>query len=207
MAKEIHEQIVLAVGQILHAGSGQAVIGRVRVEEQHARLAKRRSMLAAKYLANGTIVLSGQLGELFPELDKQAYRLQLNIHATSTQFRQGHATHPLTVQIPMGSSFDPPINLGVIRLPADPLQIRGRVVEARDPARPIATATILVTHSGPGLPRAQADANGNYRFQHVVVVAPATIECRAGGYKPQSRALLIDYSAALAEEHFRLVPL
>ncbi len=206
MPADIIEGVALVTGRLIHEGTGKAVVGRVRIAEPK-EIAARAGLLTDKMLADGTFVVSGRVESLFPKLNSQKYRLKLIIRADSRQFRKGFAEHTLMVEIPKDATFDPPIDVGAISLPADPVNIRGRVVQARNPEKPIPGATVGVLHSGPqALPPVNTDANGRYRILNVTVLAPTKIRCSAPGFKTQERALLIDFSRLINEEHFRLAP-
>ena len=200
MSPDLIEQVALVSGRIIHAGTGQAVLGSLRITA-------REGPVIDKLLGDGTFVLSGRPELLFPNIGAQDYVLNLNIRVTSAQFRQGVVTQQLSVPIPQGSPFDRPLSAGSVSLPADPVNIRGRVVGAKNPQIPIHNAVVEVLHCGLAVPPATTDAEGGYRFDEIAISAPAHMRCSATGFKPEKRILLIDFGKLMNEEHFRLPPL
>ncbi len=91
-----------------------------------------------------------------------------------------------------------------ISFPADPVDVRGRVVEAANPKMPIGNAIVEI-QSTAGTQQATTKPDGRYRFKEIVVLTGATIHCSAAGFKPQTRTLLIDFSKLSNDEYFRLV--
>jgi hypothetical protein len=208
MSQDIIKQVAFIAGRIIHQGTGNPIDGQIQITA-------REGPVAGKVLEDSTFAVSGDLKLLFPNLATQDYQLTLTIHADSAQFRAGFIECQLQVTIPMGSNFDPESSLivpdpliyvGTIRLHADPMNIRGRVVEARNPETPIADATIEVLHSGPAIPPEKTKPDGRYRFDDVRVLAPAQIRCSATGFRTQERILLIDFGKVINEEYFRLAP-
>jgi hypothetical protein len=198
MTPDIIEQVALVTGHIIHAGTGESIFGRVRITVREGRVVD-------KMLIDGTFVVSGRPEVLFPRLASQAYQLTLDIRADSPQYRQGFIEQSRTVAIPAGTSFDPPIPLGTISLPADLVNIRGSVVEAQDPTTPIAAATVEVQSSA-GTRTITTGATGRYRLNDIIVTAPAQIRCSASGFTTQTRPLLVDFGRIINEEYFRLAP-
>lgn len=132
MTADIITQVAFITGRLLHAGTSQPVVGRIRITAEEGPIID-------KVLEDGTFAISGWLELLFPNLDTQDYQLHLHVRVDSPQFRQGFIELPLPpVTIPMGSNFDPDppilpdphIDLGTILLPADPVNIQGQVVDA-----------------------------------------------------------------------------
>lgn len=208
MTADIITQVAFITGRILHAGTGQPVVGRIRITAEEGPIID-------KVLEDGTFAISGWLELLFPNLDTQDYQLHLHVHVDSPQFRQGFIELALPpVTIAMGSNFDPDpptppdplIDLGTILLPADTVNIQGRVVESENPDTPIASATVEVLQSGTVTHTATTDSEGLYRFDEKNVVAPAEIQCSKTGFKTQKRTLLLDFGKLMNEEYFRLPP-
>jgi Carboxypeptidase regulatory-like domain len=221
MTQDVIKQAAFITGRILHQGTGEPVVGRVRI-------AVREGSVVDKVLADGTFAVSGDLEKLFP----QSYPRTLTIRADSAQFRQGFVEYSLPIPIiSMGSNFDPeppilpdlPINLGTIRLPVDPaidptadpvvfqenmqVNIRGRVVRATDPDIPINGATVSILQSSVMTHSTTTNFQGRYRFDNIIVRAPAQIECSAPGFQSQTpRILQIDFGKLIHEGYFRLTP-
>jgi hypothetical protein len=228
MTPDVIKQAAFITGRILHQGTGEPVVGRVGIAAREGSVS-----VVDKVLADGTFVVSGDLEKLFPELSLQSYQLTLKIRADSAQFRHGFVEYslPVPIHISMGSNFDPeppilpdlPINLGTIRLPVDPaidptadpvvfqdnmqVNIRGRVVRATDPDIPITGATVKVIQSSVVTHSAVTNTDGRYRFDNIIVKAPAKIECSAPGFQsPNPCILQIDFGKLINEEYFRLAP-
>lgn len=224
MTQDVIKQATFIRGRILHQGTGEPVVGRVRI-------AAREGSVVDKVLADGTFAVSGDLEKLFPKLSLQSYQLTLKIWADSAQFRQGFVEYTFSKVISMGSNFDPeppilldlPIDVGMIRLPVDPaidptansvvfqenlqVNIRGRVVRATDPDIPINGATVKVIQSSVVTHSAVTNTDGRYRFDNIIVRSPAKIECSAPGFQSQNpRILQIDFGKLINEEYFRLAP-
>lgn len=207
--QDVITQVAFATGRILHQGTGEPVIGEIQITAKEGPVVD-------KVLADGTFAISGDLKLLFPHLDTQNYQLNLTIRANTAQYRAGFINHTLLVAIPGGSNFDPDppltlgalVDIGTILLPADSINIRGRVVEAKNPDTPISGATVEVLHAGPPIPAATTKADGGYRFDDITVTAPARIRCSEPmNFKPETRTLLIDFGKLVNEESFRLPPL
>ena len=201
-------------GRILHQGTGEPVVGRV-----HITITAREGFVVDKILADGTFAVSGDLEQLFPKLSLQSYPLTLTIRADSTQFRQGFVEYSFLATIPAGSDFDPKppalpnplIDVGTIRLPVDlenmQVNIRGRVVPAKDPDIPINGATVSILQSSVVTHSTTTNLQGRYRFDNIIVKAPAQIKCSAPGFLSQNpRILQVDFSKLINEEYFRLAP-
>jgi hypothetical protein len=200
MTPDIIEQVAMVTGRLIHQGTGKPVVGSVR-------FTAREGPVADKLFADGTFAVSGRPELLFPNLALQDHELHLNIRVDSAQFRAGFVEQTKVVPIPMGSTFASPISVDTIDLPADPVNIRGQVVEAANPERLIADATIEVLHSGPVIPPVTTDAEGRYRFDEITVTAPAQIRCaKPINFKTATRALLIDFGKLVNEEYFHLAP-
>ena len=207
MTSDIVKQATFATGRIVHQGTGEPVVGQVQIAAQEGPV-------AAKVTGDGTFLLSGDLKLLFPNLATQNYQLHLDIHADSAQFHPGFIDHPVLVTIPGGPSFDPdppttPLALVVVPtvlLPADPTNVRGRVVEAHNPETPISGATLELLQGGPPISAVTTDADGRYRFNDVTVLAPSQIRCSKAGFKTEARPLLVDFGKLINEEYFRLAP-
>ncbi len=124
MIPDVIEQVAIATGRIIHAGTGEAVLGQVHI------MAK-EGWVVDKMLADGTFVVSGHLDRLFPKLDSQNYTLTLKIRIDSSQFHQGFREVQRALTIPLGFPFEAPIDIGTITLAPDPVIIRGGVYDAR----------------------------------------------------------------------------
>ena len=207
----ITTQVAFATGRIIHQGTGESVSGEIR-------LTSPEGPIIGKVRDDGTFALSGYLQFLFPDLASQPYQLTLTIRAVSAQYRAGSVELTLPPQtIPAGANFDPLppatvptalIDYGTVVLPADPLIIRGRVVEAEDPSTPIAGATVEILHGGPPVPAVTTGADGRYRFNPLVLTAPTEIRCAEPvRFRTITRNLLLDYGQLVNEENFRLPPL
>lgn len=224
MIPDILKQATFIKGRILHQGTGEPVVGRVHITA-------REGFVVDKMLADGTFAVSGDLEQLFPKLSSQPYPLILTIRADSAQFRQNFVEYSFLVTIPVGSNFDPKppalpsplINVGTIRLPVDPavdpianpvvfqenmqVNIRGCVVHAKDPDIPINGATVSILQSSVVTHSTTTNLQGRYRFDNIIVKAPAQIQCSAPGFLSQNpRILQVDFSKSVNEEYFRLAP-
>jgi hypothetical protein len=174
----------------------------------------REGPVVSRVLADGTFVLSGYLDFLFPQLATQAYTLNLRVRVTSPQLRAGAVTLPRVLNVPAGLSFDPDppnapralIQIPTILLAADPLTIRGRVVEAEDPTAPIQNASVEVLHAGPAIAAEPTGADGRYRFDDVVLVAPVQVRASHANFLTVTRAMRPEYGLLVNEENFRLPP-
>lgn len=222
IAPDVIEQVALVMGKILHEGTGQPVIGTVQITVQEPPVID-------KILSDGTFVLSGRPELLFPELALKAYQLQLNIRATSLQFRQGFAEKTLTVTIPKGWNFEQLVSKVLptssstilVLLPSEPVFIRGYVFDVDNPGVGIPNATVKIeqgVNTFTTLTSADVEHKGKYSFQDpgdpikpqaftIIATSPATISCSATGFKPSlNRLLAIDFERSLHEEYFHLVP-
>lgn len=209
---DVIKQVVFVTGRVLHQGTGEPIVGEIKITAQEGPV-------SSKVLSDGTFALSGDLEILFPNLATQSYQLHLNVHADSEQFRAGSIDQPELVTIPStipsGPSFDPDppttpralVVVPTILLPADPVNIRGRVVNAQSPDTSIFGARIEVLQNGVVTDSTTTAADGRYRFDEIGVQAPAQIQCSATGFRIQPRILLIDFGKLLNEEYFRLEPL
>ena len=208
MTPDVITQTAFATGRIIHEGTGRPPVGAVT-------FAAAEGPVVGRVLEDGTFALSGYLNFLFPNLAAQNYQLTLTISLTSPQYRSGRFERTLApVVVPLGSDFDPAppaapdplVNFGTIILAADPVNIRGRVVEAANPGTPVGGASVEVLHAGPPIAAAAADASGRYRFDDIGVTAPAQIRCSAPTFKTITRDLLLDFGRLINEENFRLSP-
>jgi hypothetical protein len=195
MTPDVIKQAAFITGRILHQGTGDPVIGRIHITARE-----------------GFVV------------DKI-----LTIRADSAQFRQGFVEYSFLATIPVGSNFDPKpptlpgslIDVGTIRLPVDPavdptanpvvfqknmqVNIRGRVVRAKDPDIPINGAKVSILESSVVTHSTTTNSQGRYRFDNIIVKAPAQIKCSAPGFLSQNpRILQVDFSKSINEEYFRL---
>lgn len=169
MTPDVTEQVALIRGRIVHDGTGKSIVGRVHIALQEAptldkRKGKREGGVVGKALPDGIFVVSGRPEFLFPGLDSQDYMLRLQIRVESAQFRRGFAEQKLKVSIKKGNTFLSPIELEDIRLLADPVDIRGRVVKASKPDKPIVDAVVDVK-SSMGSRSIKTDAEGRYHFK------------------------------------------
>jgi hypothetical protein len=207
MTPDVITQAAFARGRILHGGTGEPIAGDIDI-------AALEGPVVGRVLADGTFVLSGYLPFLFPLLATQAYTLNLRIRVTSPQLRAGAVTLPLILNVPAGPSFDPDppaapralIQIPTILLTADPLSIRGRVVEAEDPTAPIQNATVEVLHAGPAVAPVVTGADGRYRFDGVTLVAPVQVRASHANFLTVTRAMRPEYGLLVNEENFRLPP-
>jgi hypothetical protein len=200
VTKDVLEDFALVTAKIVFAGTNGPIDGVVNIAVAEA------STLALNLLDDGTFALSGRPDLYFPKLSTQSYQLHLQINATSGQFRSGSAQESLVANIPAGTVFPPPIDAGVVTFPADPISVLGQVTKAKDPVAPISGATVQVTDAGPVHPPVTSDAQGNYRIDNLKIVAPAQIQCSAGGFTTQTRMFLPDFHLPVNEEYFRLAP-
>lgn len=199
-------QVVFMAGQVIHQGTGKPPIGRVSVTALEGPLLSR-------FLEDGRLALSGDLARLMPRPHPAPYDFHLTLQVDSPQFRSGRLILQRTVSIPSNLDFAPspptvpapPHNLGVILLPAEPVNIRGRVVDARNPTNILSTAVVAVT-SPLGTTSVTA-TGGEYRLDNLVVQAPATISCTLSPtFKPITRILQLDYRLPVNEERFQMLP-
>ena len=208
MTPDAITQTAFATGRLLHEGTGKPPVGAVKFTAAEGPV-------VGKLHEDGTFAISAYLNFLFPNLASQNYPFTLTVSLTSPQYRSGKFERTLApVVVPVGTDFDPAppaapdplIDFGTILLAADPVNIRGRVVEAANPATPVVGATVEVLHAGPPVPNAGAGADGRYRFDDIGVTAPAQIRCSAPTFKTVTRDLLLDFGRLVNEENFRLPP-
>jgi Carboxypeptidase regulatory-like domain len=194
-------QVAYVKGRILHEGTGRPVVGDIRLTADEG-------VVSGRVFDDGTFVVSAY--EKFPAL-------HLNVRAASPQYRAGALTHTFVASIPAAADFDPTppaapaplVDVGDIILPGDAVNLRGRVTQAADPDVPVVGADVALTHAGPPgseVPPAATDGEGRFRFDDVRLWAPSTIGVTAAGFKPESRALVLDYERPVNEEDFRLQP-
>ncbi len=199
MTLDMIEQVAVASGKILHEGTGKPIDGSISVDADECAI-------VGHFLEDGNFAVSTWPAIEFPDLATQAYLLTLAISVESKQFVEGSYEETRVVPIPMGSTFEPPIDLGLIQLPADPVDIGGRVFKARDPDTPIANATVKLVQGASVTATEVTDADGRYRFNQVPVLAGAKLECSAATFRTVERPLLIDFRQLLHEEYVRLPP-
>ena len=197
--QDVFEDFAVVTAKVVFAGTGSAIDGVVTVTVPEASL-------ALNMLDDGTFALSGRPDIWFPKLSTQAYQLHLQLVATSPQFRSGAAQENVLATLPAGTVFPPPVDLGVVTFPADPISIWGQVTKAKDPTVAIAGATVTVLDAGPPHPPATSDAQGRFQLNGLQIVAPAQIQCSAAGFTTQTRTLLPDFSLPVNEAYFRLAP-
>ena len=194
---DIIEQVLLVIGRVLHQGTGDPIVGRVRFSVVEGTV-------AGKVLEDGRFAVSGRPELLFPNLAGQA--LRLTIRADSPQWRRGSAQQTVTVPVPVGATFDPPIDVGTQFLPADPVSLRGRVVEARNPDVAISGATVDVLQAGVVTDTTLTATDGRFRFDDIPVSAPAELRCARSGFVTVTRPLLIDFGLIVNDVNVRLAP-
>ncbi|MBC7909099.1 MAG: carboxypeptidase regulatory-like domain-containing protein [Pyrinomonadaceae bacterium] len=198
-----------ATGVILHKGTGRPLDGEIQFTAEEGTV-------VGKVLADGTFVVSGY---------EKFTGLKLHISAQSPMYRTGHAEFtPPVILFPPGSDFDPEppalptalVDVGLVLLPADKVNVRGLVVEAKNPESPISGAKVEIKHDGLTL-QTTTDSAGRYRFEEEVnakvqiingkvITTPPQITCSIAGFVSVTRILLLDYSKLVNEEHFRLAP-
>lgn len=201
MIPDVIEQVALVRGRILHQGTQQPIIGVVEIKPQSEA---QKGWITSRLFPDGTFAVSGRPKVLFPQ-DDRGYTLNLIIQVKSPQFHQDKVELPLSVLVNPGMTFDNPINVNGIYIPADPVTIRGRVVEAKDPEKPISNATIeVISGTPPDTISIATDVNGRYSLTGVKVLAPAEIHCSKPGFKTEKRILLLDFSKVINEESFQL---
>lgn len=199
MSETFLTQVAFVTGRVLHEGTGRPVDGELSITADEG-------YVVGKYFADGRFVVSGY--SRFPQAT-------LRLRVTSAQYRAGFFEQTVLAAIPPGADFDPPppaspdplVDLGTILLPADPVNLRGRVVLAADPSVPVDGAELTVTHAGPvAVAPALTDADGYFRFDEIAVRAPAQIQCAKAGFDAVTRTLLLDFGRLINEEYFRLRP-
>jgi hypothetical protein len=218
------KQAAFITGRILHRGTGLPIQGQIQIKARDVPI-------VAKVLDDGTFVISGATDQIFPQLNAQAYSIELNIQAVSGQFRRGLVEYARLENIPAGISFDPDavepfrslIDLGNIYLPVDPaidssadptvyqdnllVEIRGRILQAKKPEENFPTppkVQVVVDGAAP-IEEVVANADGRYRFSSIVMRLPAEIRCSASGFQPIRRPLLVDFGKVVNQEDFRLL--
>ena len=86
----------------------------------------------------GYFALAGKIAQLFPELDTQAYVLQITLNAP------GHESASAAVAIPIGSTF--PLAEQLFSLNYSPVRIQGRVTLVSS-AAPVINASVTVAEA------------------------------------------------------------
>lgn len=201
-------QAAFARTRILHQGTQTPVRGRILVRQADG-------LVQIKVLEDGTAILSGYPALLWPELATQAYQLTLLLRVESPQYRLGVYEQPWILTIPPGPPFDPPpptpprplLELPPLFLPAEPLELRGQVVAARNAGQPIGGAQVELTVAGAPFAATLTDSQGYYRFPPLGLTGPVRLQGAKAGYRSQSRLLRLDYTQYVQEENFRLPPL
>ena len=144
MSSDLSKLSAFVTGRVIHQGTGEPVLGAVRITSPEGRVWSR-------VLDDGTFVVAADLEMLMPDLATQQYDINLMIRADSQQFRPGFIERTEPVSVPAGSDFDPDppatppdplISLGTIAFAADPINIRGRVIQAENPDQGIPGATV-----------------------------------------------------------------
>lgn len=209
MTSDIITQVAFVSGRIIHQGTGKPVVGQVN-------LRAKQGPIVTKVLDDGTFAVSGYLRFLFPKLATQPYPIDLTIRADSPEFQAGFIEQALPVVIPMGRNLDPdpptvpdpPVDVGTILLPGDPVNVRGRVFDGANPGTPINGASVKVLHAGPPIPAVLTGADGRYRIDGINITAPAKLSCSEPiHFKPETRVLLLDFGRMVNEENFHLAPI
>jgi Carboxypeptidase regulatory-like domain len=200
VTESFNPQAAFATGLIVHEGTGRPLDGEIQITADEGEV-------SARVLESGRFVVSS-----YARFDGQVH---LKIRAASPQYRAGSAGLDVAVAIPPGADFDPDppatptplVDLGTLLLPADPVNLRGRAVNAADTEQPLDGAAIEITHAGPdAIAPVLTDGDGYYRFDEIVVRAPATIQCSKPNFQTETRLLLLDYGRLVNEEYFRLPP-
>ncbi|HVZ40983.1 MAG TPA: carboxypeptidase-like regulatory domain-containing protein [Candidatus Kapabacteria bacterium] len=199
MAAEAVQQRALAIGQILHQGTGLPVNGAITITSPEG-------IVVANVRSDGFFAVSGRPELLFPNLATMPATFDLEVHAESAQFRNGFFDTSVSIPLGAGEDFDPPVSAGTILLTADPVYIRGRAVSAVDPHPAIAGATIDLLEGGFVTHTTATAADGTYSFDNVTVLAPVELRCTAGGFTTETRAVTVDYGIPVNEISFRMTP-
>ena len=209
---DIVREAAFATGSLLHGGTGTPVSGAISISAPEVPFKYR-------ILPEGVFALSGPILQFFPDLATQSYDLHVTVDAVSQQFQMGKARITATLSLPAGSDFDPqgggpgtpPVDLGTLLFVPDAVEIRGRVVKAKEPYDPIKGAQIDVLKGKIVLDSATTDGKGSYRFAPLVLsvdgptyLANFEIRCKAGGFNEEKRHLLVDYGSPVQEESFRM---
>lgn len=204
MSVDVISQAAFATGRILHEGTGMPVDGTVEITAQEGPI-------FGALADDGTFVLSCQLNFLFQNIVAQPYALHLTVHAVSRQFLSGTADLSITANIPAGADFDPDVgapsalvDLGTLSLPADPVIIQGKVMQAENSDVPIAGATIRLLRSSIPLASTTSDPDGRYRINAIKALPNDELECSAPGYTTKKSKLVPDFGHAIAEQYFQL---
>jgi Carboxypeptidase regulatory-like domain len=201
MSENFNTLAAFAHGLLLHEGTGRPPNGSVQMSADEGPV-------VGRVLDDGRFVVSGY--------GVSAQQVHLHIHANSAQYRAGFTDVLVVVQIPPGADFDPEppavptplVDLGAVLLPADPVNLRGRVVDASNPGAAVAGASVELMHGGPNaISPVMTDAGGHYRFDEIVVKAPITIQFSKLDFQTETRSLLLDFGKLINEENARLQPL
>jgi hypothetical protein len=200
MTPDVIEQVAVAIGQILHQGTGKPVDGSISIRALEVPI-------HGTFLEDGNFAVSTWPDMYLPDLAAQAYQLTLTIRADSQQFIEGFYETEVVVPVPAGSTFEPPIDLGILELMADPLCLGGRVVEAQNPDTVISNATIDLIRGGTTVNTTQTDTEGRYRFDLITVLPDTDIKCSAPNFTDVQRKLSVDFGKLLSEEYFQLPPI
>jgi hypothetical protein len=198
MTESFNPHAAFATGLLLHEGTGRPLDGQIEISADEGPV-------VGKVFSDGRFVVSS-----YAQFVNQVH---LHVHANSAQYRTGSTDFPILVPIPPGADFDPDppaiptplVDVGTILAPADAVNLRGRVLNAADPELPVSGATVEVFHSGAPIGPVLTDGDGYYRFDEIVVKAPATIQCSTVSHS-ETRRLLLDYGKLINEEHFHLLP-
>jgi hypothetical protein len=200
---DVIEQVALVSGRILHRGTGLPIEGAVSIDaaEGPVRL---------KVLTDGRFALSADPHAFLAQLAANSIPLTLTLRAQSRTFTQGVVTETiaLTAVPPFpDEQADWKIPSGANAIAANLKRtIRGRVIEAEDPAPAIAGAGVGILHAGKTIAPVATDADGRFSFDDVVVEGPAEIRVEKADFVIQKRQLWIDFTLGSHEEHFRLMP-
>lgn len=190
----------MVIGRAVHQGTGLAVHGTIVFSSPSGPI-------IASVRPDGSFAISGRPDLLFPNLATQNYAFEIELTASSAQFREGSSTISTTVNLTTGEDFSPPLDAGTLEFPADPVYIRGTVTNGAEPFGAILGATVELYQNGALQDSAVTDAEGAYAFNAVVVPAPAELRCAAATYTSQTRTLLLDYGLAVNQEFFRMTPI
>jgi len=231
MIPDILKQAAFIKGRVLHQGTGEPVVGRVHITAREGFVVDK--MLAdGTFAVSGDVEqlfpkLSSQLYKLTLTIraDSAQFRQGFVEHSFLVTIPAGS-----NFDLKQPSSPNPLIDVGTIRLPVDPavdptadpiilkknmlifkenmqVNIRGCVVHAKDPDIPINGATVSILQSSVVTHSTTTNLQGRYRFDNIIVKAPAQIKCSAPGFLSQNpRILQVDFSKLINEEYFRLAP-
>ena len=203
MSNDVIEQVAMVSGRIVHRGTGRPIEGSVRVEAAEGPV-------IFKLLEDGTFALSADPHSFQKQIDVDgSVSLSLTIRARSAEFTTGSVTEAVAVTAPVAAF---PAKQDVWKLPMTGAAanlartIRGSVIEAKDPGKPVENATIEIVHAGTtAIATANTGADGRFSFDNVIVEAPAEIRATKLHFKTQTRQLWIDFTLGMHEEHFRMV--